>query len=153
MEHTPSTLIPELAGSGSARAQPATTSTPTTRILAIGTSNPGRSSHGVRDSADRGSGDRQLLPGKQDRPIVFAAGSPGRGRHPECHGPHCCARDARRAAAGPSSCDDVRTNPAWATQPASPTAWDESKSSVRTIDDDREKQEHLPRFLGLFRSF
>jgi hypothetical protein len=34
-------LIFGLAGSGSAHAQPSTTSTPTTRILAIGTINPG----------------------------------------------------------------------------------------------------------------
>jgi hypothetical protein len=34
-------LIFGLAGSGSAHAQPATTSTPTTRILAIGTIKPG----------------------------------------------------------------------------------------------------------------
>jgi hypothetical protein len=38
MEHTPNT---GLTGSGSEQAQPATTSTPTTKILAIGTINPG----------------------------------------------------------------------------------------------------------------
>jgi hypothetical protein len=81
-----------------------------------------RSGEGARDPAGRSSGYRQPLLGRQDRPVVLAAGPSGRGVHPECHRPNRCPRDARKLAVGASSSHELRVAPAWPAQPASPAA-------------------------------
>jgi hypothetical protein len=69
-------LIFSLFGPDSGYAQPMTTSTPTTKILAIGTINPGVDAAKVfADPAERSSRHRGPLPKWQDRSVVLAAGT------------------------------------------------------------------------------
>src|SRR5215831_12236515 len=115
-------------------AQPTTTSTLTTRILAIGTINPGVDQakvleilpNEVRETVNL------YLDGK-DRPVVFGAGSPGRGVHSECHRPHGCPRDAGKAAARSGPAHELRPDPAWPASPAWAVAGHDTATSVVAI--------------------
>src|SRR5258706_3165715 len=65
------------------------------------------------------SGNCRPLPRWQDRAVVLATGKAGRGVHHQRHRSGRRSRNARKAAFGQSTYDELRTDPHWPAQPAS----------------------------------